>query len=110
MNYNVTDFLTQDELLAQLAEETAELSQAALKMRRVLDGRNPTPVGYQQALKDLNEEVADVQLCLDMIGFLDADTIKQMRKEKLARWLSRLLLQREKEERRMLYAEKNSGN
>ena len=32
--------------LEQLAEEAAELSQAALKLARVLRGENPTPVNY----------------------------------------------------------------
>lgn len=40
---NVTDYLTPVELLAQLAEEGAELAQAALKLRRAYDGTNPTP-------------------------------------------------------------------
>lgn len=40
---NVTDYLTPAELLAQLAEESAELAQAALKLRRAYDGTNPTP-------------------------------------------------------------------
>ena len=106
--YHVTDFLPQDELLAQLAEEAAELAQAALKLRRVLDGRNPTPVGYQQAVKQFNEEVADVQLCLDMISFLDNDTVKRVYGEKHSRWLSRLIEQRIEEERRKKYAAKNS--
>ena len=35
--------LGEAEVLAQLAEECTELAQAALKMRRVLDGKNPTP-------------------------------------------------------------------
>ena len=36
--------LPKTEILAQLAEEAAELAQAALKLRRSLDGTNPTPV------------------------------------------------------------------
>ena len=36
--------LSKEEQLAQLAEECAELGKAALKLRRVYDGRNPTPV------------------------------------------------------------------
>ena len=51
------------ELLAGLAEEAAELAQAALKLRRTLDGRNPTPVSTGDASRKLNEEFADVLLC-----------------------------------------------
>ena len=45
--------LPQDELLAQLAEECSELSQAALKLRRALTGINPTPVTADEARKNL---------------------------------------------------------
>lgn len=35
--------LVEAEVLAQFAEECTELAQAALKLRRALDGKNPTP-------------------------------------------------------------------
>lgn len=38
---NVTDYLTPAELLAQLAEESAELAQAALKTRRAYGWYEP---------------------------------------------------------------------
>ena len=100
MKYHVTDFLPQDEILIQLAEEAAELSQAALKMRRVLDGKNPTPVGYAQALKDLNEEIADVTLCIDLIGCVNFSQVNSTRAWKLKRWISRLLEARRNEDAR----------
>lgn len=56
---NVTDYLTPAELLAQLAEEGAELAQAALKLRRAYDGTNPTPKTVGECLDNLQEEVAD---------------------------------------------------
>lgn len=40
----VYDLLPEDELLAQLAEECSEAAKAALKLRRVRNGANPTPV------------------------------------------------------------------
>lgn len=43
MSKKVSDILPKTEILAQLAEEASELAQAALKMRRALDGTNPTP-------------------------------------------------------------------
>lgn len=100
MKYHVTDFLPQSEILAQLAEESAELGQAALKMRRVLDGKNPTPVGYAQALKDLNEEIADVTLCIDLISCVNFNQVNATRSWKLKRWTSRLLESRRKEDAR----------
>lgn len=100
MDLRVTDFLPQDELLLQLAEEAAELSQAAMKLRRVMDGRNPTPVGYQMAVKNLNEEMADVLLCADQISSLDDEQIAMTKKSKMARWLDRLKAARRKEDAR----------
>ena len=43
-------------MLEQLAEEAAELSQAALKLARVLRGENPTPVTRREVRKHLIEE------------------------------------------------------
>ncbi len=83
------------ELLAGLAEEAAELAQAALKLRRVIDGSNPTPVTPEQAREALTEEVADVLLYLaildqvaDVAYYLEAPT--KYTAEKLRRWLDRL--------------------
>lgn len=100
MDLRVTDFLPQDELLLQLAEEAAELSQAAMKLRRVMDGRNPTPVGYQMAVKNLNEEMADVLLCAEQISSLDEKQIARTKQSKLARWIERLKDLRRKEDAR----------
>ncbi|MBR6030101.1 MAG: hypothetical protein IKP40_13540 [Clostridia bacterium] len=100
MDLTVTGLLPQDELLLQLAEEAAELSQAAIKLRRVMDGRNPTPVGYQMAVKNLNEEMADVLLCADQISSLDEEQIARTKQNKLARWMERLRDMRRKEDAR----------
>lgn len=79
------------ELLAQLAEEAAELTHAALKMRRVIEGTNPTPVSPDQAFENLVEEVADVRLLLDLLDFdLIPLEIQKRMDEKLMRWQSRL--------------------
>ena len=86
----MTDFLTQDELLAGLAEEASELAQAALKLRRVLNRKNPTPVRIQDALLAFDEEVADVELCLEQVALKDRERIREIRNRKLARWIERL--------------------
>ena len=41
MQRKISDILPKTEILAQLAEEASELAQAALKLRRALDGTNP---------------------------------------------------------------------
>lgn len=96
----INDFLPLAELLAQLAEEASELSQAALKLRRVLDGKNPTPTGYEMAVKNLNEEMADVLLCAEQISSLDEKQIARTKQSKLARWMERLKDLRRKEDAR----------
>lgn len=83
--------IPQDELLAQLVEECAELSQAALKLRRALTGINPTPVTADEARKNLVEEAADVYnvlgLLLDAVDNAEIYSIIRRKKE---RWLKRL--------------------
>ena len=79
------------ELLAQLAEDCSELAQAALKLRRVYDGTNPTPKPSQEAFADIEEEIADVSLCLQVLGFeLGLDEYEEMITRKLDRWGFRL--------------------
>ena len=59
----VRNTLSKEEQLAQLAEECAELGKAALKLRRVYDGRNPTPVTRPEAFNNLVEEIAMNVMC-----------------------------------------------
>lgn len=77
------------ELLAQLGEEGAELSQAALKMRRVLDKHNPTPVTLNEAEANLAEEFADVLVCMMAVGISPDEVAKNIRR-KIPRWVDRL--------------------
>ena len=77
------------ELLAGLAEESAELIQAALKLRRVFDRTNPTPVTEDQAMESLYEEIADVMLYLSMID-LNWEYIDVIKTRKEIRWTTRL--------------------
>lgn len=87
----IQDQLSDEELLAQLSEECNELAKAALKMRRVLDGRNPTPVRMPEAWANLQEEISDVLLCLRAleIDYNDPEYGVQMQ-AKLDRWVYRL--------------------
>ena len=91
LNKKIKQHLPQDELLAQLAEECAELSQAALKLRRALTGINPTPVAADEARRNLVEEAADVYNVLGLL--LDAEDnaeIYSIIRRKRERWLKRL--------------------
>lgn len=98
MDLNVRDFLPLEEVLLQLAEEASELSHAALKMRRVLDGINPTPVGFQEARKNLIEEIADVLLCMEIASIAPQDQLSRIKRDKKSRWLLRLMDARKKED------------
>ena len=79
--------------LEQLAEEAAELSQAALKVGRVMRGENPTPVSFVEAVDCLSEEAADVRVCLNVLqeaAFPIALNTEKTEQAKLNRWLDRL--------------------
>lgn len=52
--------LSKEEILCQLAEEAAELAQAALKLRRALIETNPTPYSADAATDNFLTEIADV--------------------------------------------------
>lgn len=91
LDEKIKQHLPQDELLAQLAEEAAELSQAALKLRRALTGINPTPVTVDEARKSLVEEAADVYNVLGLLlDAADNAEIYEIIRRKKARWLNRL--------------------
>lgn len=79
--------LGEAEVLAQLAEECAELAQAALKLRRALDGKNPTPNTEEERRRALIEEYTDVIHCALVLD-LEMD-LYQIRK-KTERWMRRL--------------------
>lgn len=87
----IKEYLGESEMLCQLAEEAAELSQAALKLRRALGCNNPTPVTVEEARANLIEEIADVYnvsgFLLETEDFLKIYDIVQRKKE---RWLKRL--------------------
>lgn len=83
--------LNDEELLCQLAEECSELAQAALKMRRVMNGANPTPVTTDEATHAIAEEIADILLVLRVIGYpYEARDVELIQNHKLSRWVQRL--------------------
>lgn len=87
----IRDKIPPKELLAQLAEEASELAKAALKLRRTYDQSNPTPVTREKAFDNVVEEIADVMLCLRVLGFdLDPEEYEDITGRKAKRWVSRL--------------------
>lgn len=92
--YTIWSYLDLDDLLCQLAEEAAELAQAALKCRRAYGlTKNATPVTGEEAHKKLLEEVADVRLCMHILGHdvgEASEEVEAVMKSKLERWAGRL--------------------
>ena len=87
---NIKDYLPEKEILAQLAEECAELAQAALKLRRALDGTNPTPRSEAECREALQEEIADVLVCCAELPDGDGERIAYWTDAKRRRWRERL--------------------
>jgi NTP pyrophosphatase (non-canonical NTP hydrolase) len=78
-----------DTRLIQLAEEAAELSQAAIKYVRVLRGE--TPVTKDEALENLTEELADVSVCMTAVNDLvPLSGMVETITDKVRRWEDRL--------------------
>ena len=85
--YSIEEIIGKPALLEQLAEEAAELAQAALKYSRILRGENPTPITEQKAIENLIEEYTDVIHC-GMELDLKVDDQQILRKD--VRWHERL--------------------
>ena len=56
--------LSEEDILCQIAEEAAELAQAALKLRRAITQTNPTPVTVEKAAGNLVEEYGDTVVAM----------------------------------------------
>lgn len=94
-SYEAVSDLPDRDLLEQLAEESAELSQAALKLIRAKEmSQNPTPISEDEAMNSLIEEANDVLIILVILGLADQSAVHDW--SKLVRWAKRI----EKRERR----------
>lgn len=84
----IRTWLSRRDLLEQLAEEAAEVSQAALKVIRAEGySDNCTPVQPIKAAMDLNEEIHDLVNVLHILGM---ETQLKTDDYKLKRWAMRL--------------------
>ncbi len=91
MYKSIAERIDEEEALVQLAEECAELSQAALKMVRY--HHDDTPVSYSDIKERLSEECADVVNCICVLKFFnsfDDDMCKYFSEAKTMRWLDRV--------------------
>ena len=92
MHDDVLDMIGTAALLDQLAEESAELAQAALKMARKLRNENPTPKTHADCVSNLQEEIADVELCISILpaALYDPAEVGKTMTAKHRRWNERL--------------------
>lgn len=97
-----SDILPKPEILGQLAEELAEASAAASKLRRKIDGKNPTPKTLEECWEDLKKEIGDVMNSIDALTGQDPQNYHEFMSEcgeyaepKMERWLCRLNEQKE---------------
>ncbi len=87
----VAEHTGEHNLLVQLAEEAAELGQAACKLHRAYQGL--TPVAVEQAKENLTKEFADTCLCmvaLELCGVISLNSVTDIMDRKLDRWVTRL--------------------
>lgn len=76
------------DIFDQLAEEAAELAQAANKMARVMRGTNPANIDEREAIKHVIEEYTDVHVVAKNILELQVDGLQA--DYKIDRWAKRL--------------------
>ena len=89
----IMGMVSQPEILAQMAEEAAELGKACLKLRRAITKDNPTPVSEEEAVKQLAEEWSDLMLCKDALDKAyrpEPGAMIEIMERKAARWVERL--------------------
>lgn len=86
----IREQLSSADQFAQLAEEAVELAHAAMKMQRILNGTNPTPVTEKEAMGKVMEEICDLHNALEVLK-LDVNLkYEGIRKKKMARWVERI--------------------
>lgn len=88
----IRENLTVDLVLDQLMEEAAEVIQAANKVKRAMNEKNPTSVTKEKALKMLEEELTDVLVCAEVLKQFEAIEYGEIT-EKVKRWADRLKTQ-----------------
>lgn len=92
-------------LLEQLAEESAELSQAALKYIRAHElSKNYTPKTEEEAERDLQEEFSDVLTVAELLELIDCRNDKKL--QRWAEWLGYKDVEHDEEENEVIKAVK----
>ena len=86
----VREQLSPADQFGQVAEEAVELAHAAMKMQRILNGTNPTPVTEKEAIGKVMEEICDLYNALEVLKLDVSLKYEGIRKKKMARWVERI--------------------
>ena len=86
----IREQLTPADQFGQVAEEAVELAHAAMKMQRILNGTNPTPVTEKEAMAKVMEEICDLYNALEVLKLDVSLKYEGIRKKKMARWVDRI--------------------
>ena len=86
----VREQLSPADQFGQVAEEAVELAHAAMKMQRILNGTNPTPVTEKEAMGKVMEEICDLYNALEVLKLDVNMKYEGIRKKKMARWVERI--------------------
>ena len=89
----IGDIIGISALLEQTAEECNELAKACLKLSHKFRNENPTPLTFDEIMDNLNEEIADISLCIEELRqakVIDPQTIESIYATKEKRWYERL--------------------
>lgn len=87
----VRENVSRNDKLLQLAEECNELAQAILKVRRLEKSSNKPHQSKSEIYANLYEEMADVELCMDILkNELTSAIILVEKNHKLKRWCDRI--------------------
>ena len=89
----ITEKIGLPAMLEQTAEECTELAHACLKLSRIVRAENPTPAKKIEILDAVEEEVADVMICVDELtreGIVQLPTMNIRMNKKLDRARERL--------------------
>lgn len=97
LNLASADYYGYDEQSNQLIEECAELIQAINKHKRVLHNGQSVNMTLKEAISNVSEEIADVEIMLTQIKYLLGineqyiDTIKEMKIKRTAQRIEKEL-------------------
>lgn len=81
----IKEYLGQELIIGQLQEECGELNQVCHKIIRKMQGKN-LPRTDKDYTDNLNEEIADVILCVSMLDCVDFDEVMKWVDYKAERW------------------------